>query len=385
MLANTSIAIIAPLPILLLLFTIGVFNYKHLLPLWTYKRQIKLDFSPNELSGVDIAVVLVIFLLRSVKHSILSTYKWICNARNDVSEVPISPDEDELSLVMPFRPTQADLSAYSVAVKNSLVDRDDVQLVSSQLLLLLSALSEPAMLLLLAHRSCQIRPLGSVNVRNRFELLRPDLCTGETLVSFKEAFLTARLSKHVRTVKRGFEVDLTVSLNVLSKDSTDSIPVFRQNFTILQFARIRAEIIQGRNAAPDSTISTPAWSASIPLTVEYNDPTGWARLCKDYNPIHISTIAAKLFGFPGKLAHGNYIGALAAKYIAFANANEPLFMEITFKRPVVVPAHLELKVSPAAAEESQSRLVIITLFQIISKNKICVEGRIGQLKYTANA
>ncbi|KIW95449.1 uncharacterized protein Z519_04033 [Cladophialophora bantiana CBS 173.52] len=366
MLVNISIAIAAPLPILLL-YTIGVFNYKHLLPLWKYNRQIKLDFSPNELSGVDIVVVLVIFLLRSVKHSILSTYKRIYNARNDISEVPTSPDEDELSLVMPFRPTQADLNAYSAAVKNPLVDRD-VQLVGSQLLLLLSALSEPAMLLLLAHRSCKIRPLGSVN----------------TLLSFKEAFLTARLSKHVRTVKRGFEVDLTVSLNVLNKDSIDSITIFRQNFTILQFARARAEIIQGRDAAPDSTsISSPAWSASIPLTIEYNDPTGWARLCKDFNLIHTSTIAAKLFGFPGKLAHGNHIGALAAKYIAFANANEPLFMEIMFKRPVVVPAHLELKVSPAAAEESQSRLVI-TLFQIISKNKISVEGRIGQLKYTAN-
>ena len=41
-------------------------------------------------------------------------------------------------------------------------------------------------------------------------------------------------------------------------------------------------------------------------------------LCKDYNPIHVSAIAAKLFGFPGKFAHRNQVAASMIKSIAAA-------------------------------------------------------------------
>ncbi|KIX95562.1 uncharacterized protein Z520_08682 [Fonsecaea multimorphosa CBS 102226] len=371
----TDIFLIAPLPLLLLLFTIGAFKCKHLLPLWKHDRQIKLDFSPNELSGIDITIVIVIFFLRSVRFSILSTCTRIFKLRNMVSEVPKSPDADELSLVMPFRVTQADLTTYSAAIKDPLDSRNN-QLSGAQLLLFLSALSEPAMLLLLAHPSCKVRPLGSVNVRNRFELLRPDLlCEGQALTALKKAFLTATLSKDDRVVKRGFEVDLVVNLNIPSKDSGSSITVFRQNFTILQFARVRREMAQQQDVARNGVFN-PAWSNVTSLAVEYNDPAQWARLCKDYNPIHTSTIAAKIFGFPGKLAHGNHVGALAAKYITLPSENEPLFMEITFKRPVVVPAQLDLKVSRDGAEASHADFQILSM----SKDKVSIEGRVGQLK-----
>ncbi|KIW32192.1 uncharacterized protein PV07_03751 [Cladophialophora immunda] len=370
-----SIFLIAPLPLLFLLVTVGAFKCKHLLPLWKHERQIKLDFSPNQLSVIDIAVVLAVFLLRSVRYSMLSISMRTFNLRNRVSEAPKSPGADELTLVMPFRVTQADLAAYSAAIKNP-PDSESVDLAGSQLLLFLSASSEPAMLLLLAHSSCTVRPLGSVNVRNRFELLRPDLCTEWALTSFKKAYLTARLSKDVRTVKRGFEVDLVVSLSIPSKDSNNPITVFRQNFTILQFARVRAELAQPQDCARNGG-AIPVWSDSTALTVEDNAPAYWARLCKDYNPIHTSTIAAKLFGFPGKLAHGNHVGALAAKYITLASETGPLFMEISFKRPVVVPAQLDLQVSRETAESSPLHF---TVFQILSKNKVSIEGRVGQLQ-----
>ncbi|OAP60570.1 hypothetical protein AYL99_05572 [Fonsecaea erecta] len=368
-------AVIASLPLLLLLFPILAVKCKHLLPLWKHDRQIKLDFLPNALSGIDITVVLMIFLLRSVRHSISSACMRIFNLGNRVSEVPKSSGADELSLVMPFQVTQADLTAYCAAIKSPPAS-EGVQLVGSQLLLFLSALTEPAMLLLLAHPSCQVRPLGSVNVRNRFELLRPDLCTKQSLTSLNKAFLTATLSKDVRTVKRGFEVDLVVSLNVPSKDSNDIITVFRQYFTILQFAKVRPDIAQHSDSARTAE-AIPAWSDSTTFAVEHNDPAHWARLCKDYNPIHTSRVAAKLFGFPGKLAHGNHVGALAATYITFGDGHAPLFMEITFRRPVVVPARLDLKVSSEAAETSRPQLI---RFQIRSKNKVSIEGSVGHFE-----
>ncbi|KAH0844957.1 hypothetical protein FOPE_09734 [Fonsecaea pedrosoi] len=356
-----GISVIAAFPLLL------VFKC---LPIWKHGRQIKLKFSPNDLSGVDIIVVMAVFLWRSLRYSILSTCMRI-------SEEPRSPSGDELSLVMPFRVTRADLDAYSRAIRDQPVTAN-VELVGAQLLLFLSALSEPAMLLLLAHPACRVRPLGAVNVRNRIELLRPEICTVQALTSLNGAFLTARLSKDFRTVRRGFEVDLVVSLHIPSKDSHESTIAFRQHFTILQFAKVHAGIAttstEQRRDGPHNGVATPAWSDSKPLTVEYNDPGSWARLCKDYNPIHTSALVAKLFGFPGKLAHGNHVGALAAKCITsttLADQDDPLFMEITFKRPVVVPAQLDLRVSSD---------VDVTRFQILSKNKVSIEGTVGQLK-----
>ncbi|OAL26621.1 hypothetical protein AYO20_10045 [Fonsecaea nubica] len=319
MLALTGISVIAAFPLLLL-----DFKCLHLRPIWKHARQIKLEFSPNDLSGVDIIVVMAVFLWRSLRYSILSTCMRI-------SEEPKSPSGDELSLVMPFRVTRTDLDAYSRAIRDQPVTAN-VELVGLQLLLFLSALSEPAMLLLLAHPACRVRPLGAVNA----------------LTCLNGAFLTARLSKDFRTVRRGFEVDLV-------------------------FAKVRGEVATAaqRHEAHNGK-ATPVWADSTSLTVKYDDPASWARLCKDYNPIHTSALAAKLFGFPGKLAHGNHVGALAAKYITSTTSqNDPLFMEITFKRPVVVPAQLDLRVSSDVG---------VTRFQILSKNKVSIEGTVGQLK-----
>ena len=52
------------------------------------------------------------------------------------------------------------------------------------------------------------------------------------------------------------------------------------------------------------------------LQIEADAPEKWAALCKDYNPIHVSAIAAKLFGFPGKVAHGNQVAASMIESIA---------------------------------------------------------------------
>jgi acyl dehydratase len=55
----------------------------------------------------------------------------------------------------------------------------------------------------------------------------------------------------------------------------------------------------------------------------------YANLCNDYNPIHISTIAAKLFGFKSAIAHGmwvvgNVMGTSMAEFMEFQHMFEHL-------------------------------------------------------------
>jgi acyl dehydratase len=82
----------------------------------------------------------------------------------------------------------------------------------------------------------------------------------------------------------------------------------------------------------------------------------------NYNPIHVSAIAAKLFGFPGKVAHGNQvatsmIGSTAAAAKAktktkdlWFDGERGSFMEVGFKRPMVVPLNLRVEMADVASK-----------------------------------
>jgi MaoC like domain len=69
----------------------------------------------------------------------------------------------------------------------------------------------------------------------------------------------------------------------------------------------------------------------------------------DINPIHMHPLAARLFGFPGALAHGMWVkarclGALAERLPGAFSA------EAEFKKPLVLPAEVAFEVEQSARE-----------------------------------
>ncbi|KAI1618820.1 hypothetical protein EDD37DRAFT_623773 [Exophiala viscosa] len=363
------------LSIALLLWTGPRLLCPHLSPLWSGRKRVKLSFSPNQLSVYDITVVLGQLASRSIKRS-LDVWWWY----RDPESITLM---DDSSLTMPVRTSQKDLDAYTLAVERT--TQTNALWTGSKAMLFLSALTEPAMLLLLAETSCKLCPLGAVNVRNRFELLRPDLCTEHSLKSFSGAGVTASASKHVRRVRRGFEVDLLLTLDIPRGGSTGTITIFRQIFTILQFAKLNQKIARKDQSESDS--QPLAYTRVASFDVEYEEPSRWARVCKDYNPIHISAIAAKLFGFSGKIAHGNHMVAkaldllerctLPPEYEALYRSQDPVWMEVVFKRPITVPAVLEVTV---AKDDTISGSCSDLMPFRICKGGVCIEGKLGRLK-----
>ncbi|KEF59127.1 uncharacterized protein A1O9_03971 [Exophiala aquamarina CBS 119918] len=282
---------------------------------------------------------------------------------------------------MPLRTTPQNLADYICAVRGKPVDKFEWNNV--QVSMILSAWTEPAMLLLLATRTCKIRPLGAVNVRNRMEMLRPDLCKPGDFGHFDRAVLSAVYSKSVRSVKRGLEIDLIVSLNVPDSQGrlTDA---FRQVFTILQFTNTVPVTLK----TSKSVQKTLSWQRPVQasFSMRHQEPTLWAEVCKDYNPIHTSTMAAKVLGFPGKLAHGNHVVAKA--WIALLQANkhpddialsttlEPVWLQVSFKRPIVMPARLEALYGQTLLPHDSQEAIN---FQVVSKDKVRLAGSIGTL------
>ena len=81
----------------------------------------------------------------------------------------------------------------------------------------------------------------------------------------------------------------------------------------------------------------------------------YAKVCGDYNPIHLSAATARLFGFPQAIAHGMWSKAMA---LAALRGHLPLSgyeVDVAFHKPVRLPSEVVLH-SSAVAPDGQFRL-----------------------------
>lgn len=341
-----------------------------LLPLLSSNPHTKLYFQPQALSILDVSLVITLFLIRSLLHAMRAFF--VGTDKNAPPKVP------EITLSMPLRLSKKDLDHYAHALGQN--DAESIDLSNPQLLLFLSSVTEPAMLLLLAKRTCPILPLGAVNVRNRFELLRiNDKST--PLLQTRNAIVTASLHGSPRLAKRGVEYDLEAVLSLpLSPESGDRVPVFRQVFTMLQFMNVDSPAIKTGEKKRDEGVMSAAMK--VPFDMAAREPSAWATICKDYNPIHLSSVAARLYGFSGKIAHGNHVVAKALDAISSQSEDSastlldirvPMWMEISFRRPMSVPARFEIHVAQARDGDDA------TEFRILQQDHVYVEGVLGKL------
>ena len=346
-------------------------------------KAVHLDFLPQELKISEVIVLILIFITRQVLH--LLGYGHSLSLKHSHSKEEDKYELPKLSTSMPFRIRKRDLVQYAQAV--NLDKSENVLETPAQTCLLLSVLSMPAMLLLLAHGDSPVRPLGAVNARNRFELLRPDLCTEEALLELQGgAEVKAELMREARRVRRGLEIDLSVEV-VLHGDGDDGgreVVIFRQVFTMLQFMKFNkttpAIIPQGVDTGPNDD-SLWLQATSVPFKLQADGPKAWAAICKDYNPIHMSTLAAKVLGFPGRIGHGNHALALAVARLEgvdemkyderkrMGRGRRALEMDVQFKRPISLPASL--------TAESVSRDGKGYYLRVMRSGKVCVTASVN--------
>jgi len=101
-----------------------------------------------------------------------------------------------------------------------------------------------------------------------------------------------------------------------------------------------------RSSAPPSTGGLPAsatWRCPGDLGRRY------AAVSGDFNPIHVHPLTARLFGFPGAIAHGMWT---QARCLAALGSELPsrFTVEAAFKRPIRLPATVSF--AEATAEET---------------------------------
>jgi acyl dehydratase len=185
----------------------------------------------------------------------------------------------------------------------------------------------PLELELMSARSFPFSVMGVVHVANRIEQLRPI----PTDVRLDLRVWAERLRRH----RRGRQFDVVTELEL------EGEMAWREQSTYLRQGDGDGESPRPASAddgeGPAGEIAA-VWSVSGDVGRRYGDVSG------DRNPIHIHSLPAKAFGFPGAIAHGMW---MKARCVAALEARIPDAFEVAveFRRPLRIPGKARLRVA----------------------------------------
>ncbi|MEQ1438312.1 MaoC/PaaZ C-terminal domain-containing protein [Fontimonas sp. SYSU GA230001] len=177
---------------------------------------------------------------------------------------------------------------------------------------------------LLTQKTFPFPLLGLVHVRNEIRqqrALRPD-----------ERFdLRVRVGES-RAVRQGIEFDLLTDLSI------GEAPVWTEVSTILHRVPTPKAAPAPRPApAPSALSDYRSFTAAADIGRRY------APVGHDFNPIHLTPLAARLFGFKRHIAHGMWSLAHCAALLEAELPQAPRELAVQFKQPLFLPGRVTLK------------------------------------------
>jgi len=215
---------------------------------------------------------------------------------------------------------QADLAGYARVCRFPLADTLPVTFPH--------VLAFPLQAALMTDRSFPLALPGLVHVRNVIDQLRP-IGTGEALdlEVWAERFATHR---------SGATVDLCASV------SAGGAEVWRGRSTYL------ARGASAPEGAPASDVDVEV-GALDRVAARWRVPADagrrYAKVSGDVNPIHLSGLTAKAFGFKRAIAHGMWVEARAVAALS-GRLPDALTVDVAFRKPLFLPSTVTLSTAP---------------------------------------
>jgi len=185
---------------------------------------------------------------------------------------------------------------------------------------------------MLSHKAFPIRLLGAVHLKNRIVQYKP--IADDAIMNIQSEIAGYRL------VEKGVEFDFTTDVIINGEK------VWEETSIYFQAGRF------GGKETPSTEKSFELNSLDEPENtgnwhVPKNRGKKYAKITGDYNPIHMSSLAAKLFGFKRDIAHGFGVLAEAIEYsVAIKSAGgieKPLQVDVVFKGPVFLDSDVSIK------------------------------------------
>jgi acyl dehydratase len=185
-------------------------------------------------------------------------------------------------------------------------------------------LAFPLQVALMTDRSFPLALPGLVHVRNVVEQLRP--------IGVGEALDLEVWAERFATHRSGATVDLCASV------SAGGAEVWRGRSTYLARG---AHAPEGAPAA-DVEVSVGVLDR---MAAQWRVPDDagrrYAKVSGDVNPIHLSALSAKAFGFKRAIAHGMWVKARALAALS-GRLPDALTVDVAFRKPLLLPSTVVL-------------------------------------------
>jgi acyl dehydratase len=195
--------------------------------------------------------------------------------------------------------------------------------------------------------------LGLIHLSNRIRILRPMGGVSRVRVSVK----VQNLQPHAKGATFELVTTLDDQLGLLWEAESQML---------CRGVKLAGEPVEDVFAPTLSLTEVAHWKAPADIGRRY------AKVSGDYNPIHLSAISARLFGFPSAIAHGlwNKARTLAALSDHLPTANVEIAVQ--FRKPVRLPSEVTLLSSAAGSSGD---------FQLMGAGEI--EHMVGQWRPVA--
>lgn len=180
----------------------------------------------------------------------------------------------------------------------------------------LHMLAFPLFLQILTQQDFPIQAMGQVHLRNQISVL-------EAFDSQQPLSMTAAVGGSVLS-SRGLEWDIDVTAAI------DNQVVWSSNSTFLH--RCKTDVKQKRRPVISHQGEPQHWAVAGDIGRRY------ARISGDYNPIHLSDITAKLFGFKQAIAHGMWSKARCLADLQDQLPDAGYSVAVNFHRPLFLPS-----------------------------------------------
>lgn len=170
--------------------------------------------------------------------------------------------------------------------------------------------------------------LGLVHLHNRIDVVRP--LGGIDALQF--AVYADNLQAHAKGGTFDLVTEAEDGLGVLWRETSRML---------VRGLKVDDQAPPNDEPEPDGLAQVTRWYADSDIGRRY------AKVCGDYNPIHLSAASARLFGFPTAIAHGMWSTAMALAALRGHMPNSGYRFEVAFRKPVRLPSEVLLSASEA--------------------------------------
>lgn len=180
-------------------------------------------------------------------------------------------------------------------------------------------LTFPTVMKLVTSKDFPFPAIGSVHAENVIRQARP--------ISVSEPLDIRTHAENLREHPKGLLVDIVTVVSVGCEE------VWHQTTTFLHQQKTSLSGGPKPEPKPDEVPPTPMST----LRIDQKTISKYAAVSGDRNPIHISGLGAKAFGFPSTIAHGMYTAAATLQTVE-GRIPDAVTYTVKFGKPVLLPA-----------------------------------------------